>query len=723
MKWIKKLLPIFDRSSLGWALPFTLLLGAAAPLPAQKFFPNSPHGVPNSYIVLLPSTTVDSEVAYRATQLTATYGGQVGVRWKTALRGFMAQMNARQAQRMSQDPGVVGVYQNRRLEGSEALDRGLSNATPYCYGVESQGFPQWPPGDTVTFSSPIPTPPPTAQSVNCANPDPGSSSCLGNWGIDRLDDFTSQRDGDWAYKESGNGVRIYIQDTGVRNTHKEFDSTGPPARVESGIDATLPHLPGGDPDCSQPAGPFAHPHGTHVATIAGGSEFGVAKQSRIVPVRQFSGLAPNEVLMDEYIITALECIALDQGPGANTAIVNLSGLNDEYWALSAPFQQAVIGVASRDNILFVQAAGNFYPADACTKTFGDESAFTGSDAEAIGRILVAAGSDEADHVWTYSPGDGQSSQTGSDLGPCVDLFAPADHIVAGWWENPDNPNQPNSGVCRLAGTSMAAPHVAGVAAMMLESKRDATAPELRGDLLDHALRNRLTFDTPTEATSPNLLLHRDDNRIFFNGFHHDLSRWWTGGSSAALSHCNWTGNTFGGGSTAVCVDLGQADGWLEDRRPKNESSYDFYFRFDFTDAQIQSEHVFFEGRTSSGALAFRLKVRPSLASGHIDIGFFASDNGGLETSVWAQAPAQQGHLRGRWKAATSGTLDAAIGISPDGPEAGANLVIGNNSNRLVNEVRLGAIGTPAKAVGTQRFRQFRSWRNLSADLDRPAFDP
>ena len=257
---------------------------------------------------------------------------------------------------------------------------------------------------------------------------------------------------------------------------------------------------------------------------------------------------------------------------------------------------------------------------------------------------------------------------------------------------------------------------------MLQSKPDATAPEVRGDLLDHSLRDILTFDPnePVEAASPNRLLHRDDNRIFFSGFHHDLSRWWTGGDAGALSVCDWTGSVFGDETTALCVDLGGADAWVEDRRPAGESSYDFYFRFDFSQAQIVGEQVFFEARTSSGSLVLQLKVR-SGASGE-EIGAFAFDNGGIPAVEWVDFGGQ-GYVRGRWEAGPNAVFQGALGFSPRSPEIDLTFPIGDTSNLEVSQVRLGAVATVPAAGGIQRFRQFRSWRQREADLNFPTFDP
>ncbi len=258
---------------------------------------------------------------------------------------------------------------------------------------------------------------------------------------------------------------------------------------------------------------------------------------------------------------------------------------------------------------------------------------------------------------------------------------------------------------------------------MLQKKRDATAPELRGDLLDHALRDVLTLDTPAEEASPNRLLHRDGNRIFWNGFHHDLSRWWSGGGAASLSVCDWTGFAFGGETSALCTDLDAGDAWVEDRRPAAEAAYDFYFRFDFSQAQIPGEQTFFEGRTSTGLPVLRLRVRPAAVSGSYEIGAFAYDNGGAEVGTWGTANWTEGFVKGSFRAGTSGTFQVLLDFLPTAPQHVYELEVGESSNRLISEVRLGGVSVHPAASGVQRFRQFRSWRDRQEDLGTPSFDP
>ncbi len=196
-----------------WSGAIALLLFGTATVPVQaeeKFFPDPVYGVEDSYIVLLPRSTEPTTVLDEATRLTEIFGGRLEVTWCMVLRGFLARMSAKEAQDMAQDSGVVGVYQNQRVEGDEAIELGLSN-TPYCYG------PEYPPGSSITHQSALPSPPPATQTIPCDDPSPDEEGCLGNWGLDRLDSFTALRDGQWVYPEDGGNVQIYIQDTGARS--------------------------------------------------------------------------------------------------------------------------------------------------------------------------------------------------------------------------------------------------------------------------------------------------------------------------------------------------------------------------------------------------------------------------------------------------------------------------------------------------------------------------
>jgi subtilisin family serine protease len=182
---------------------------------------------------------------------------------------------------------------------------------------------------------------------------------------------------------------------------------------------------------------------------------------------------------------------------------------------------AVLDLVQIPTVLLVQSAGNqsCYGTgacgsliNACDYTFGDESIYESDPDlyEAVaGRILVAGGSDEFDGRWTNRNGDpgvppGTSNPPGSNGGECIDIFAPAAHILSA-------SNLANNGYCHLSGTSMAAPHVVGIAARILQGEPDLPAADLKQAILEEGLVGMLQSN-PSHPNyigpgAPNLVLH------------------------------------------------------------------------------------------------------------------------------------------------------------------------------------------------------------------------
>ncbi len=285
-------------------------------------------------------------------------------------------------------------------------------------------------------------------------------------------------------------------------------------------------------------------HGTHVAAMLGGRTFGLAKLVNIYPVR-----ALCTTYNTGHIKQALDLVAQVHSPFQPTAVVNISGLNGledcEYNPdddeCDHQIFEAIIELAKRDNIFIVQSAGNqsFVGSsgrvDACVRTFGDEAIFDGVTPEeianrvAVSRIVVAAGSDEFDGLWRWETGDYGSSM-GSNVGRCVDVFAPAAHIVSAFFPYEADEEDADQAVCQLSGTSMAAPQVSGVAAMILSVTPNICPEGLKAAILRSAERGVLETNSADPnyigAGSPNLLVHWDPNIVMLDGFEcADLSAW------------------------------------------------------------------------------------------------------------------------------------------------------------------------------------------------------
>jgi subtilisin family serine protease len=235
------------------------------------------------------------------------------------------------------------------------------------------------------------------------------------WGLDRIDQAGLPLSSTYSYATAGAGVKIYVVDTGIRSTHTEFSG-----RVNAGFSSIADA--NGSEDCNG--------HGTHVSSIAAGTRYGVAKAATITPVRVLACDGSGSI---SGVIAGLDWIA-SQYVAGTPAVVNMSlggGANSS-------LDTAVNSLVNR-GITVVVAAGNS-KSDACTS----------SPARVAGAITVAA-STNTDSFASYS-----------NFGSCVDLIAPGSAITAAWLTG-------DSDTATLSGTSMASPHVAGVAALLLAS--------------------------------------------------------------------------------------------------------------------------------------------------------------------------------------------------------------------------------------------------------------
>jgi subtilisin family serine protease len=273
-----------------------------------------------------------------------------------------------------------------------------------------------------------------------------------SWGLDRIDQrerISGGGDGSYEYLSAGAGTTIYVGDTGV------FPHQDLAGRLSSS-GFTVYNDGRGTIDCNG--------HGTHVATTAAGSQYGIAKNATVVPMRV---MGCNGRGNTSGIIASLDWILSPANPNPITqAVINLSiggGRSDA-------FNDAIERVVNA-GITAVVAAGNDY-GDACTK----------SPASAVNAITVGA--------TTIS--DAKSSFSNS--GPCVDISAPGSSIAGGWFLSA-------SSIRNLSGTSMASPHVAGAAAVYRGLYPTATVAQVTSALLSTATTGAITglpLDTPNK---------------------------------------------------------------------------------------------------------------------------------------------------------------------------------------------------------------------------------
>jgi PKD repeat protein len=397
----------------------------------------------------------------------------------------------------------------------EARARKLAE-DPRVESVEQNAFISTPVGDCylgTPWADPraLPSPSASPQMLNCSDPDPlndtqtSSPICQDNWGIDRIDQI-SGRNNQHSFINNGGTTHVYVMDTGIRWSHREFLNASGATRVSGGVDARQnPVVPGNSTNTNDCYG-----HGTHVAGIAAGRTFGVAKNAAIHPVRTIG--CPTDPLTNQQFIdntirglnwVVSEVTAQRSGGAAWPSVINWSGGNHTIFTGNNGLQTAVQNVVN-NNVVLVQAAGNQSgdytgPAslvDACQWSFGGTHP----------QVIVAGGFDYNEGRWTrrpqQDPDDAQycGNDCGSNGGSCIDIWSPSTHVIASNMSG-------NNLTCHLSGTSMAAPHVAGVVAIYLQSNPFATAAQV-----EQALRSRGTWGfLQTNPNHPNFIGRESDN--------------------------------------------------------------------------------------------------------------------------------------------------------------------------------------------------------------------
>lgn len=231
------------------------------------------------------------------------------------------------------------------------------------------------------------------------------------WGLARLSS-SSPGGSTYTYDDSaGEGTCVYIVDTGIEDSHPDFD--GRAEQVAS-------FIPGEETD--------GHGHGTHVAGTIGSTTYGVAKKASVFGIKV---LADSGSGSNSGIVAGIERVIEDSAsrscPNGVLANMSLGG------AFTQSLNDAAAGLVA-DGVFLAVAAGN--------ENVDAENSSPASEPT----VCTVGSSDSSDNRSSFS-----------NYGSVVDIFAPGSNIESTWIGGSTN---------SISGTSMASPHIAGLAAYL-----------------------------------------------------------------------------------------------------------------------------------------------------------------------------------------------------------------------------------------------------------------
>jgi len=290
----------------------------------------------------------------------------------------------------------------------------------------------------------------------------GVQTTLYSWGLDRIDDVDLPLDATYGWTSDGTGVNAYILDSGINKNHLDF-----------GLRANyIPNGKGGNfVGDANPDAADCHGHGTHVSGTVGGTYSGVAKNVTLWVGRVVNCSGGGNASM---VIAGMDWIAAN---GLKPGVVNMSL---GYGNVTAVKDAAERLVAAGFTVAVAAGNGNFVgqPINAC-----------GESPANAPNVLTVGATDTNDKEASFS-----------NYGTCVDLLAPGVNIVSSSYTVTNQ-------VVGMSGTSMASPHVAGVAAQYLGSNPTATPAQVMTAIKNATRSSTITLHTKSRQNgTPNKFL-------------------------------------------------------------------------------------------------------------------------------------------------------------------------------------------------------------------------
>ena len=392
------------------------------------------------------------------------------------------------------------------------------------------------------------------------------------WGLDRIDQRSRPLSGTYDYTNTGSGVTAYIIDTGIRFSHNEFGG-----RATSAFDA----VDGGSADdCDG--------HGTHVAGTVGGATYGVAKQVQLKAVRV---LDCNGSGYWSWVIAGVNHVTANAQKPA-VANMSLGG-----GAISSVDQAVENSIAS--GVQYSIAAGN-------GNRGGKQQDACDSSPARVGPAMTISATNISDQKASWA-----------NYGSCVDFFAPGVSITSAVHTS-------NTATATWSGTSMAAPHAAGAAALYLQSNPAATALAVRD-----ALFALTTKDIVTGSSTLN-------NHLLYTGSE-------GGSTTPSAPVANFTSSCTG----LSCSFSSTSSGSI--------TSYSWAFGDDATGSGASTSHTYAEGGTYTVTLT--VTGPDGTDSEPKSVTVTAPSSGGIALSAFGYKIKGVKHANLSWSGATSGNVD------------------------------------------------------------------